>query len=69
MQVQLSYLPSLSSIVMTALAGFSMAAGSTDVRVTLIVSEFSRMVSSSMAIVTTCDDVVALNVTSLLVKL
>ena len=69
MQVQLSYLPSLSSIVMTALAGFSMAAGSTDVRVTLIVSELSRMVSSSMGIATTCDDVVALNVTSLLVKL
>jgi len=68
MQVQLSYLPSLSSIVMTALAGFSMAAGSTDVRVTLIVSELSRTVSSSMATVTTCDDVVELNVTSILVN-
>ena len=69
MQVQLSYLPSLSSIVMTALAGFNMAAGSTDVRVTLIVSELSRMVSSTMAIVTISDDDVALNISSLLVKL
>jgi len=50
---------------MTALAGFNMAAGSTDVRVTWIVSELSRMVSSSMAIVTISDDVVPLSISSL----
>ena len=48
----MSYLPSLSSIVMTALAGFNMAAGSTDVSVMWIVSELSSMVSSSMGIAT-----------------
>ena len=55
--------------MMTALAGFSIVAGSTDVRVTVIVSELSRMVSSSMGIVTNCDDVVDLNISSLLVTL
>ena len=53
MKVQLSYLPSLSSIVMTALAGLNRAAGSIDVRVTWIVSELSRIVSSIIGIVTT----------------
>ena len=65
----LSYLPSLSSIVMTALAGFNMAAGSTDIRVTWIVSELSRTVSPSIGIATISDDVVALNISSLLVAL
>ena len=47
-----NYLPLLSSIVTVALGGFNMAAGSTDVRVTIIVSELSTMVSSRMGIVT-----------------
>ena len=46
------YLPSLSSMVMLALDGFGMAAGSVDVRVTMIVSEPSTMLSSTMDIVT-----------------
>jgi len=52
---------------MTALAGFNMAAGSTDIRVTLIVSEPSTMLSSSMGIVTIRDDVVALKIKLVLV--
>ena len=47
-----NYLPSLSSIVTVALGGFSIAAGSADVKVTLIVSELSTMVSSRMGIAT-----------------
>ena len=52
-------------MVMLALDGFSMTAGSVDVRVTMIVSEPSTMLSSSMDIVTVSDDVAALNVRSL----
>ena len=48
----LSYLPSLSSMVTLALDGFNMAAGSVDVRVTMIVSESSTIISSCMGIVT-----------------
>ena len=47
-----NYLPLLSSIVTVALGGFNMAAGSADVRATMIVSELSTMVSSCMGIVT-----------------
>ena len=46
------YLPLLSSIVTVAAVGFNMAAGSADVRVTLMVSESSSTASSSMGIVT-----------------
>ena len=45
-----------------------MAAGSVDVRVTMIASEPSTMLSSSISIVTVLDDVAALNVRSLLVN-
>ena len=47
-----NYLPSLSSIVTVALGGFNMAAGSADVRVTMMVSEPSTTRSSHMVIVT-----------------
>ena len=60
-------LPSLSSMVTLALCGFGMIAGSADVKVTMIISEPSNMLSSSMGIVTVWDDVVALNARSLLV--
>ena len=61
------YLPSLSSTVMLALDGFIMAAGSVDVRVTIIVSEPSTVLSSTMDIVTVRHDVAASNVRSLFV--
>ena len=64
----MSYLPSLSSMVTQVLGGLNMA-GSDDVKVTLILSEPSTMLSSSMGIVTIREDVVALNVNSLLVTL
>ena len=64
----MSYLPSLSSMVTQVLGGLNMA-GSADVKVTLILSEPSTMLSSSMGIVTIREDVVALNVNSLLVTL
>ena len=65
----LSCLPSLSSMMTLVLGGFSIEAGSVDVKVTTIVSEPSNILSSSMGIVTVRDDAVALNVRSLLVTL
>ena len=62
-------LPSLSSMMTLVLGGFSIEAGSADVKVTTIVSEPSNILSSSMGIVTVRDDAVALNVRSLLVTL
>lgn len=53
-------------MVTQVVGGLNMA-GSADVKVTWMVSEPSTMLSSSMGIVTTRDDVVALNVKSLLV--
>ena len=50
--IELTYLPSLSSMMTLALGEFTMAAESVDVRVTIIVSELSTMSSSSMGIVT-----------------
>ena len=54
-------------MVTLALDGFSMTAGSADVRVTMIVSEPSTISSSSKGMVTVSDDVAASNVRSLLV--
>ena len=49
--------------------GFSIETGSADVKVTMIVSEPSNILSSSIGIVTVRDDAAALNVRSLLVTL
>lgn len=51
-----------------AVGRFSKAAGSADVRVTMIVSEPSTILSSCTGIVTVSDDAAAINVRSLLVN-